>query len=245
MNSFSTSADSLAGLTADGHGDLASEKGIEFIQNKSPKIDKQTMKPASYPQDPAKEFCPPGHGDLYPSLLGTGLLASLMTDGIEYVFVSNSDNLGGTLDVDLLAYFAASGKDFLMEAANRTEAHKKGGHLATRAADGRLLLRESAMRRDEDKADFQDVSKHRFFNTNNLWLKLSSVDAAMRENGGVMPLPLIKNSKTVNPRDASSTPVFQLETAMGAAIEAFENSGAVVVPRSRFAPVKVRIELTR
>lgn len=32
--------------------------------------------------------------------------------------------------------------------------------------------------------------------------------------------------------------VFQLETAMGAAIECFKGAGAVAVPRTRFAPVK-------
>lgn len=60
--------------------------------------------------------CPPGHGDIYPSLLGSGMLDRLVKAGIEYLFVSNSDNLGATLDVDLLAYFADSGKAFLMEA---------------------------------------------------------------------------------------------------------------------------------
>jgi len=53
-----------------------------------------------------------------------------------------------------------------------------------------------------------------------------------------MELPLIKNKKTVNPRDGSSAPVFQLETAMGSAIECFDGAAAVVVPRTRFAPVK-------
>ena len=60
--------------------------------------------------------CPPGHGDIYPSLLGSGMLQRLVAAGIEYLFVSNSDNLGATLDVDLLAYFVDSGKAFLMEA---------------------------------------------------------------------------------------------------------------------------------
>jgi UDP-N-acetylglucosamine pyrophosphorylase len=62
--------------------------------------------------------------------------------------------------------------------------------------------------------------------------------ATLDANGGVLPLPLIKNKKTVNPRDSSSAPVFQLETAMGSAIECFDSATAVVVPRSRFAPVK-------
>ena len=62
--------------------------------------------------------------------------------------------------------------------------------------------------------------------------------ATLKSAGGVLKLPLIKNKKTVNPRDASTPPVFQLETAMGSAIECFDDAGAVVVPRERFAPVK-------
>jgi len=61
------------------------------------------------------EWCPPGHGDIYPSLLGSGMLDRLVNAGIKYVFVSNSDNLGATLDLKLLAHFASSGKPFVME----------------------------------------------------------------------------------------------------------------------------------
>jgi UTP--glucose-1-phosphate uridylyltransferase/phosphoglucomutase len=152
--------------------------------------------------------------------------------------VSNSDNLGATLDLDLLANFAASGKAFLMEVCERTAADKKGGHLARRKADGKFLLRESAMCPDADKAAFEDVATHRFFNTNNLWVSLPALKATLDAHGGVLALPLIKNKKTVNPRDGASAPVFQLETAMGSAIECFDDAGAVVVPRARFAPVK-------
>ena len=91
---------------------------------------------------------------------------------------------------------------------------------------------------DEDKPKFQDVSLHRYFNTNNLWLDLQQLREKMRACDGLVPLPLIKNKKTVDPRDAASTAVFQLETAMGSAIECFANAAAVVVPRSRFSPVK-------
>ena len=59
----------------------------------------------------------------------------------------------------------------------------------------------------------------------------------------MLKLPLIKNKKTVDPRDSSSPAVFQLETAMGSAIECFDDAGAVVVPRDRFAPVKTTNDL--
>jgi UTP--glucose-1-phosphate uridylyltransferase/phosphoglucomutase len=237
MNSFSTSDDTRAFL-AEAHPDLLEEPTIELLQNKSPKVDKATLAPATWSAAPALEWCPPGHGDIYAALAGSGMLESLLASGIRYMFVSNSDNLGATLDLDLLAYFAGEQQPFLMECAQRTSADKKGGHLARRAADGVLLLRESAQCPPADGDAFQDVGRHQFFNTNNLWLNLPALQAKLAACGGALPLPLIKNEKTVDPRDKKSTPVLQLETAMGAAIECFPGAGAVVVPRSRFAPVK-------
>lgn len=209
MDSFSTSADTREFLAAK-HPDLLAEPDWELVQNMSPKVDAKTLAPAEYPANPDMEWCPPGHGDLYASLLGSGMLQRLTAAGIKYLFVSNSDNLGATLDLDLLAYFAGSGNAFLMEVCDRTETDKKGGHLARRKADGHLMLRESAMCPDDDKAKFEDVGLHRFFNTNNIWIDLPALDAKMKECGGLIPLPLIKNKKTVNPRDSSTSPVFQV-----------------------------------
>ena len=158
MNSFSTSEDTRAFLAKE-HPELLAQPDSELLQNKSPKLDAATLEPAAWPADPDLEWCPPGHGDIYPSLLGSGMLARLLDAGVEYLFVSNSDNLGATLDVDLLAHFASSKAPFLMEVAERTAADKKGGHLAVRLADGRLTLRESAQCLDEDKAAFEDVTK--------------------------------------------------------------------------------------
>lgn len=237
MNSFSTSDDTKNYLKT-AHGDLLAEPDVELMQNSSCKVDAATMKPASYPKSSDLEWAPPGHGDIYPSLVGSGMLDRLLADGIVYLFVSNSDNLGATLDVDLLSHFASTDASFLMEVAERTTSDKKGGHLARRMVDGRLMLRESAMCPDDDKASFEDINLHKFFNTNNLWLNLRKLKATLDAAGGTLKLPLIKNKKTVNPRDPSSEAVFQLETAMGSAIECFDDSEAVVVPRTRFAPVK-------
>jgi len=68
----------------------------------SPKVDAATFAPASYPEDADLEWCPPGHGDIYSSLLGSGMLDALIDEGIKYLFVSNSDNLGATLDAAAL-----------------------------------------------------------------------------------------------------------------------------------------------
>lgn len=237
MNSFSTSHDTRAFL-AEKHPDLLKEPFIELMQNSSPKVDAQTLQPAAYPENQDNEWCPPGHGDIYSSLLGSGMLNQLLSEGIEYLFVSNSDNLGATLDTTLLKYFAQSGSAFLMEVCERTAADKKGGHLCRRKSDGVFMLRESAMCPDQDKAAFEDIDRHKFFNTNNLWVHLPQLRDTLRSSNGFLPLPLIKNKKTINPRDSKSLPVFQLETAMGSAIECFKNAAAIIVPRDRFAPVK-------
>jgi UDP-N-acetylglucosamine pyrophosphorylase len=241
LNSFSTSEDTLAHLAK--YPELGKPADLELMQNKVPKIDAATLAPVEWPADRDHEWCPPGHGDLYPAILGSGMLQQLLDAGYRYLFVSNSDNLGATLDLGLLGWFAASGKPFVMEVTARTAADRKGGHLASRATDGQLLLRESAQCPDEDMDAFQDISKHRYFNTNNLWLRLDLLAEALDANGGLLPLPVIKNKKTVDPRDKKSPAVYQLETAMGAAIECFADAGAVVVPRTRFAPVKTTADL--
>jgi len=239
MNSFATSQDTLKYLSK--YGSLKT-KGLplEFVQNAAPKVDAADLTPAAWPASPSNEWCPPGHGDLYPAILGSGTLDMLISEGYQYMFVSNSDNLGATMDLKLLTWFAQSGKPFAMECAARTDADKKGGHLAKAAKKGGLLLRESAQCPDtkaEEKA-FQDVGKYKYFNTNNLWVDLVALKKTIDANGGVLPLPVIKNGKTVDPRDKKSTKVLQLETAMGAAISSFPTAGAILIPRTRFAPVK-------
>lgn len=158
MNSFSTSADTKEFLQKE-HSDLVAEDDFELLQNKSPKLDASTLEPVSWPAEPDLEWCPPGHGDIYAALAGSGMLDRLLSAGVIHLFVSNSDNLGATLDKGLLAHAARTNAPFIMEVAVRTEADKKGGHLCVRAADGRFALRESAMCPDGDKAAFEDVKK--------------------------------------------------------------------------------------
>jgi UTP--glucose-1-phosphate uridylyltransferase len=241
MNSFSTSADTRNALAR--YPELGDPASLELLQNKVPKIAVDSLAPIEWPQNPQLEWCPPGHGDIYTALAGSGLLQTLRARDTLYLFVSNSDNLGATLDLRLLSYFVESGAPFLMEVTRRTPADRKGGHLARRKPDGRLLLRESAQCPESDLEAFQDTNRHRYFNTNNLWVRLDVLETVLAAENGILPLPLIRNQKTVDPRDKRSPQVYQLETAMGAAIECFEGSSAVEVPRSRFAPVKTTSDL--
>ena len=243
MNSFSTGEDTMAHLARYAEDGFADPEKVQMLQNRVPKLLTDTLEPVSYPANPELEWCPPGHGDIYPALVGSGWLDKLLAAGVKYAFVSNSDNLGAQMDTHFLRWFAESGAPFVMEVTRRTEADKKGGHLATRAADGQPLLREIAQCPEEDVPAFQDIDRHRYFNTNNLWIRLDALRDFLAANNGVLPLPVICNSKTVDPRDASSPKVYQLEVAMGAAIQCFPGARAVCVPRSRFFPVKTCSDL--
>lgn len=243
MNSFSTSDDTMSHLSRYAEDGFADAEKVEMIQNRVPKLLTDSLEPATYPANPELEWCPPGHGDIYPALVGSGWLDKLLAAGVKYAFVSNSDNLGAQMDTHFLRWFAESGAPFVMEVTRRTEADKKGGHLATRKADGQPILREIAQCPGEDVNDFQNIDKHRFFNTNNLWIRLDALRDYLEAHEGVLPLPVICNTKTVDPRDAATPAVYQLETAMGAAIQCFPGARAVCVPRSRFFPVKTCSDL--
>lgn len=239
MNSFATRDASLAAL--DRYPDLAQDVPRDFVQNKVPKLRADDLTPVEWPADPALEWAPPGHGDVYAALVSSGMLDTLIEAGYRYAFVSNADNLGAAVSKRLLAWFASNDAPFAMEVADRTAADRKGGHLARRG--DRLVLRESAQTPDADSGAFQDIGRHRFFNTNNLWVDLVDLRAALDAAGGVLELPLIRNAKTVDPKDPGSTAVVQLETAMGAAIHALDGALAIRVPRVRFGPVKTTSDL--
>jgi len=242
MNSFRTSADTLAALAA--HPDLATAGlPLDFVQNQEPKLRTDDLTPVEWPADPSLEWCPPGHGDLYTALLASGLLRQLVESGYRYATVSNSDNLGATPDARIAGWFAASGAPYAVEVCRRTAADRKGGHLAVRRSDGRIILRESAQTAAGDMAAFTDETRHAFFNTNSLWFDLTAVLDVLTERQGVLGLPLIRNVKTVDPTDPASPEVFQIETAMGAAVEVFQGAQALEVGRDRFLPVKTTNDL--
>src|SRR5215213_9862133 len=241
MNSFATREDSLAALER--VPELASDVPADFVQSKEPKIREDDGQPVEWPDNPALEWAPPGHGDVYPSLAGSGMLDALLERGYRYLFMSNSDNLGAVLDPRILSWIAREEIPFLSEVCDRTEADRKGGHLAVRRSGGGLVLRETAQVPDEDADAFSDTTRHTYFNTNNLWVDLRALRSLMESQDGVLGLPMIVNRKTVDPNDSGSTPVIQLETAMGAAVGVFEGARALRVPRERFAPVKTTSDL--
>ncbi|NOV99933.1 UTP--glucose-1-phosphate uridylyltransferase [Isoptericola chiayiensis] len=242
MNSFRTQDDTLAALA--GYDDLAVDGlPLDFLQNREPKLRADTLEPVEWPADPSLEWCPPGHGDLYPALHAGGVVRALLDAGFRYACVSNSDNLGAAPDADLAAWFADSGAPYAAEMCLKTPADVKGGQLVVRRSDGRIIQRETAQTHPDDMDVSLDPTRHRYFHTNNLWFDLEALAAELERTGGVLELPLIRNTKTVDPTDPESPEVVQIESAMGAAVAVFEGATAIEVGRERFLPVKKTSDL--
>ncbi len=232
MNSFATRDDTLEALGR--HGGLA-VRGLplDFVQHRFPRIRRDDGRPYGDPAD-REAWAPPGHGNLYPALRSSGTLDRLLAAGVRWAFISNADNLGASPHPAILGFLASGERSFLMEVTPKTPADVKGGTLVRRG--GRLELLEIAQVPEGREAEFQDRRRFPAFNTNNLWVDLAAVKE--RLEAGTLDLPLIVNRKEVG-----GVPVAQLETAMGAAIGAFDRAGGVLVGRDRFAPVKTTDDL--
>lgn len=181
---------------------------------------------------------PPGHGDFYESFKNSGLLKKFLEEGREYVFISNIDNLGATVDLsiaDLLLHTDEKSPEFVMEVTDKTRADVKGGTLIQ--YENKLRLLEIAQVPKEHVEDFKSVKTFKFFNTNNLWVKLSAIDRVLSENS--MNIEIIVNNKSLD----NGLNVIQLETAVGAAMKSFEGGIGINVPRRRFLPVKKTSDL--
>ena len=241
MNSQATREETMHALAA--YPELDVGLPLDFLQSMVPKLDADTLEPITWEKDSSLEWNPPGHGDVYPALRGSGMLDALLEGGYRYAMISNADNLGASTEARIPAHMESAEIPFLMEVVLGTEADRKGGHIARRKKDSQLVLRETAQTPPEDEESFRDYRRWRYYNTNNLWVDLRALKEILDETGGVLELPLIVNRKTVDPRDSSSPAVVQLEGAMGAAIGSIKGAQLLRVPRTRFAPVKTTDDL--
>jgi UTP--glucose-1-phosphate uridylyltransferase len=230
MDSYNTQADCAEELRKIG---FKQNFPTSFLQNKVPRLLVSDLSPIET-QDPKEAWCPPGHGDIYLALKGTGILQNLLDQGFEYAFLSNGDNLGATIEPHILQYVAEEGLEFAMEMTPKTLADTKGGAIYRKMVNGKfqgLELLETAQVPKENEPEFSGMGKFRTFSTNNLWINLRALARKMEE--GPLSLSLIVNPKNVEGKD-----VLQLETAMGSAIGNFQKTKGIIIPRDRFAPVK-------
>lgn len=103
-------------------------------------------------------------------------MKQFIKEGREYCFLSNIDNLGATVDLNILnKLLGETAKDgtpieFVMEVTDKTRADVKGGTLIQ--YENKLRLLEIAQVPNEHVDDFKSVKTFKFFNTNNIWAKL-------------------------------------------------------------------------
>ncbi|XP_057699836.1 UTP--glucose-1-phosphate uridylyltransferase-like isoform X1 [Corythoichthys intestinalis] len=240
MNSFNTDDETQKILLKYKHHRL---KIHTFNQSRYPRINKESLLPIAKSlglnADGGEAWYPPGHGDIYASLYNSGLLERLLNEGKEYIFVSNIDNLGATVDLRILCRLIGQAADkrceFVMEVTDKTRADVKGGTLIQ--YEDRLRLLEIAQVPKDHVDEFKSVSKFKIFNTNNLWISLSAIKRLIDNNA--LDMEVIANPKTLE----GGLNVIQLETAVGAAIKCFRNAMGINVPRSRFLPVKTSSDL--
>ncbi|KAJ8405120.1 hypothetical protein AAFF_G00330410 [Aldrovandia affinis] len=240
MNSFNTDEDTKKILQKYTHHRV---KIHTFNQSRYPRINKESLLPVATDMemtgDTRDVWYPPGHGDIYASFYNSGLLDQLIAEGKEYIFVSNIDNLGATVDLHILHHLMSqpNGKrcEFVMEVTDKTRADVKGGTLIQ--YEGKLRLLEIAQVPKANVDEFKSVTKFKIFNTNNLWISLPAIKRLQDQNA--IDMEIIVNPKTVD----GGLNVIQLETAVGAAIKSFDNALGINVPRSRFLPVKTTSDL--
>lgn len=209
-----------------------------FNQSRFPRINKESLMPIAKscrPEDDMEAWYPPGHGDFYQSFSNSGLLDEFIQMGKKVCFISNIDNLGATVDLNILGQCVTEGNDFIMEVTEKTRADVKGGTLINYG--GKLRLLEVAQVPKEHEEDFKSVKKFNVFNTNNLWMKLETVQQNVQE--GTLDMEIIVNPKSLD----NGLNVYQLETAVGAAMKCFDNAVGINVPRARFLPVKKTSDL--
>ncbi|XP_076758312.1 UDP-glucose pyrophosphorylase isoform X2 [Xylocopa sonorina] len=238
MNSFNTDDDTQR--------IIRKYKGIDvdihtFNQSCYPRINRDSLLPiakhADVPED-IEAWYPPGHGDFYESFQNSGLLKKFINEGREYCFISNIDNLGAIVDCKILKLLLEREEpplEFLMEVTDKTRADVKGGTLIK--YEDKLRLLEIAQVPNDHVDDFKSVKTFKFFNTNNLWIKLSAIKRVLEQNS--LNMEIIVNNKTFS----NGLNIIQLETAVGAAMKSFGGSIGINVPRSRFLPVKKTSDL--
>ena len=105
------------------------------------------------------------------------------------------------------------------------------------------MLREAAQTADEDVDTFQDIRRHRFFNTNTLWSDLRALADLLASSCGVLWLPMIVNRKTVDPADPRHRRSSSSRPRWARPSRPFDGAQALRVSRRRFAPVKTSNDL--
>ncbi|XVE77472.1 hypothetical protein DITRI_Ditri13aG0065400 [Diplodiscus trichospermus] len=235
MNSFNTHDDTLKIVNKYANSNVEIHT---FNQSQYPRLVVEDFTPLPCKGQHGKDgWYPPGHGDVFPSLMNSGKLDAFLSEGKEYVFIANSDNLGAIVDLKILNHLIRNKNEYCMEVTPKTLADVKGGTLIS--YEGKVQLLEIAQVPDEHVNEFKSIEKFKIFNTNNLWVNLNAIKRLVEADA-------LKMEIIPNPKEVNGIKVLQLETAAGAAIRSDLYTlvdGFVIRNKARANPANPSIEL--
>ena len=237
MNSFYTRDDSLALLER--YDELGSDVPFDFVQHKEPKLLVDGLAPVGLAARPEPRVVPAGPRRHLPRAADLGDARDAARARLPVrVHVELRQprrrarpadprlDRGGGAAVRVRGHRPHRGRQ-----QGRPHRCAEGDRRADPARD-----RADARRRTWTRSPTSSATRTSTSTTSGS--TCGALDALLRERDGVIGLPMIVNEKTVDPADSSTPAVYQLETAMGAAIGVFQGARAIRVPRSRFVPVK-------
>lgn len=176
-----------------------------------------------------------GHGDLPDALRRSGLNAKFRATGGKYVWITNLDNLGGSIDPAILGHFIETGRDVMVEVCEKVAGDRGGIPVWATTSPG-------APSRLQVLEEFRlpkgfDASTVRVFNTNTFLVKAEALDEKP------VAWSWFEVEKKVDGRVAVQFErlLQELTAAMPAAYVTVPRDGA----RSRFLPVKDFDELAK
>ncbi len=136
----------------------------------------------------------------------SGLLDKLIAAGKEYIFISNVDNLGAVVDLNIMQTMIDNQAEYVMEVTDKTKADIKGGTIID--YEGKIRLLEVAQVPKDHMDEFCSTRKFKvsghlqnekvvmlrqIFNTNNIWCNLKAIKRILDEDA--LNLEIIVNNK--------------------------------------------------
>eukprot|EP01102_Stenamoeba_stenopodia_P008629 TRINITY_DN2506_c0_g2_i1.p1 TRINITY_DN2506_c0_g2~~TRINITY_DN2506_c0_g2_i1.p1 ORF type:complete len:498 (+),score=130.22 TRINITY_DN2506_c0_g2_i1:156-1649(+) len=212
-----------------------------FVQTSYPRLFKDTLQPIAKgaTQRDSKDWAPAGSGDVFESFHRTGLLEKFLNEGKEYAFISNVENIGGSVGTRtfrLINEVFKSQHEFLIEVTERTPTDHLGGVLVQDCERSNRIRSLELSQVPKEKLHLFKPNKFRYWNTNSMWVSMGSLLTHIKQDQ--LKLSIISKHRNEDGRGS-----LQLEQPAGGAIQCFQRVEALVVPRHRFREVKTTADL--
>lgn len=206
-----------------------------FNQSEHPLMYKDTLSPLPQSKDERNHWYPPGSGEIFTCMDRSGLLEHFLSEGKEYLYIANVENLGASVDLRILDFLAHSSIEFLLELTNRISTDVSGG-VPVKYKDRKVHILEMSQVPFLQHTTQFSISQYKYWNTNNIWTKLSVIKEAIIDKQ--LELDFIVKQRSIKGRNA-----LQIETPVSMSIHNFPKSAGILVPRSRYIQVKTTSNL--